>query len=137
MSFLVHTSKGRVAARAYCGMWIADCLRCKNAERLDRFQSGVMCSYCNIGIEIIWPAEDFVHSIERLLLMRPIPYTQNWNPGETLHDLLAENAEHGVFDPLKAIPQDPGQSLLVITDETIRRDLLPVTKRRDMQEVTG
>lgn len=136
MGFLVHAVGARVAARAYCGMWIADCERCRNAERLDRFQPAVMCTYCGMHIEIVWPAENLVHSIERLLLMRPLPYTQNWMPGETVADLMRENAEHGVFNPAEVLAEgNPGVNLLSVDDDGIRRDLLPVTRQREFRSI--
>lgn len=61
--------------------------------------------------------------IERLLMMRPIPYTRNWLPGETLTDLLAENIEHGIG------PSEPGQEMAIVGDQ-ITTDSLPRPKRR-------
>ena len=136
MSFLVHATHARVPARAYCGMWIVDCERCRNAEQLNRFQPAVMCTYCGVHIEIVWPPDDMVMSIERLLLMRPIPYTQNWMPGETVADLMKENAEHGVFDPVKVLADgNPGVALLSVGDLSISTDLLPVTRQRELRQV--
>ena len=133
MTALVHTGSHRSPARAYCGMWIVDCLRCRNAERLDRFQPMVICSYCGIRIEIVWPSEEMAYGIERLLLMRPLPYTQNWFPGETLVDLAWENGLHGIFsypDEL-GVADDP----LIVDETRIRRDRLPVTKRREFKAI--
>lgn len=42
---------------------------------------------------ITWPADP--QAIETLLAMRPHPKLQNWAPGETLEELLSENAAHG------------------------------------------
>jgi hypothetical protein len=137
MSFLIHATHQQVAARAYNSMWIVDCAYCPNAEQVQRFQPGVMCGYCGSNMAILWPAEAMVHSIERLLLMRPLPLNRNWRPGETLHDLMRENAEHGVFDPLKQMAElaGPGVTLLNVTDETIRTDRLPVTRQREFKAV--
>jgi hypothetical protein len=137
MTALVHTVKTRTPARAYCGMWIVDCELCRNAERLDRFTPAVMCTYCGVHIEVLWPPEDMVHSIERLLLMRPIPYTQNWNPDETLHDLAWENGEHGIFSLPDEIQLSLGSNPLVIEDTKIRTDKLPVTRRREFPAIGG
>jgi hypothetical protein len=133
VSALVHATNHRGPARAYCGMWIVDCQRCRNAERLDRFQPAALCSYCEIRIEVVWPAEEMVYGIERLLLMRPLPYTQNWNPGETLVDLAWENGQHGIFsypDEL-GVADDP----LIIEEGRIRRDRLPVTRLREFKAI--
>src|SRR5215216_7307862 len=127
LSFLVHAAPQQAFVRAYNSMWIADCA-CKNAVRLDRFQPAFECDYCGQFYELVWPAENTVYSIERLLLMRPLPYTRNWCPGETVHDLMRENSEHGVFsDPRLAEGHAPGTALLGVDDEGIRKDMLPVT----------
>lgn len=66
--------------------------------------------------------------IERLLSMRPDELNRNWVPGETLIDLMAENAKHGVFGQLDPAP--PGTPLLVVEEERIRVDHLPALGRR-------
>lgn len=137
MTFLIHTAKAEASVRAYCGMWIVDCGICKNAWQVDRFQPAWECGYCGCRYEVRWPAERTTFEIERLLLMRPIAYTQNWNPGETLQDLMRENAEHGVFDGLKTLEMGSGQSLLIIDDDGIRADRLPVTRRRELKQVSS
>jgi hypothetical protein len=93
----------------------------------------IICSYCEIRIEIVWPSEETVYGVERLLLMRPLPYTQNWWPGETLVDLMWENGLHGIFD----YPDELGvpDSPLIVDDGRIRRDRLPVTKRREFKAI--
>ena len=135
MTALIRTTTQQAPARAYSGMWIVDCQRCRNAEHLERFQTAVVCSYCEITIEVLWPAGDMVHSIERLLLMRPIPYTQNWNPGETLHDLVRENGEHCFFYLPAYVWAVFGSNPLVVEDGNIRRDMLPVTRRREFKAI--
>lgn len=137
MSFLIHTTRQAVAARAYNSMWIVDCAYCPSAQQLQRFQPGFECGYCYGVGDVIWPAEEMVHSIERLLLMRPLPLNRNWNPGETIADLMRENAEHGVFEPLKALAEitGPGVTLLNVGDDGIRVDRLPVTRQREFKAV--
>lgn len=135
MSFLVHATPLQAFARAYAGMWIADCA-CRNAMQINRFQRAFECDYCGQFYETMWPAENMVHSIERLLLMRPLPYTRNWFPGETLHDLTQENAEHGVYsNPKLAEGFAPATPLLIVDDEGIRKDMLPVTVQRGFKAV--
>jgi hypothetical protein len=46
---------------------------------------------------IVWPADP--EGIEALLAMRPARKNRNWLPGETLQELLAENAAHNVLPP--------------------------------------
>lgn len=112
-----------VLARAYAGHWIADCPRCAYAVAL-RFGSPVFdCRDCGLGVEVRWPSETMRHGIERLLMLRPVPATRNWLPGETLHDLLVENVRHGVG------PTDIGQRIAIVGDD-ITQDTLPRPKRR-------
>ena len=135
MSALVHAKPQQAFARAYNSMWIADCV-CANAFQLTRFQPAVECDYCGMFYELIWPAEGTVYSIERLLLMRPLPYTRNWWPGETVQDLMRENGEHGVFsNPKLAEGHVPATTLLCVDDEGIRKDMLPVTVQREFKAV--
>jgi hypothetical protein len=42
------------------------------------------------------PPDDERQAIEAALRVRPDPTTRNWLPGETVADLLRENAEHDV-----------------------------------------
>jgi hypothetical protein len=56
-----------------------------------------VCGLCGVPTEIVWPVDPI--SIEAVLLMRPNPHTRNWVPPETLTDLIAENAAHGIFPP--------------------------------------
>jgi hypothetical protein len=69
-----------------------------------------------------------VEGVERLLAMRPNPKNRNWRPGETLIDLMTENAVHGVFDP--ALPADPGTCLLSVDEGRIMTDALPAVPGR-------
>jgi hypothetical protein len=54
-------------------------------------------------------------------MMRPDPTTRNWFPGETLHDLMFENASHGIFDHLG----ETSGTLFGVDDLGIRVDNLP------------
>lgn len=85
------------------GRWIADCpFGCGGAElaRDDTF----MCRECaNASVRhrplpLVWPAEDDVRAIEAALVVRPV-LNRNWNLNESIGALLAENVEHGLFDP--------------------------------------
>lgn len=92
---------GAVYAEANWGRWIANCPRpfCTNAMGLERGQSTFVCAdssdACGQTADVIWPADP--DAIEALLAMRPVRRTQNWIAGETLEDLIAENAEHHVL----------------------------------------
>lgn len=93
---------GVAYAFAEWGMWKACCPRpgCTNAMRLDADQPLFAClgpHSCGIEAPVIWPADP--QAIEAILAMRPLAINQNWSPGETLEDLLAENAAHGCLPP--------------------------------------
>lgn len=106
-------------AYVYNGEWVADCpAGCNNVEFLydqtmmngprDRRRSFFRCSYCAYATDrIIWPRQE--HEIMQVLVKRPLPGTRNWYPkdhpvaarsntphGQSIGDLLDENAEHGV-----------------------------------------
>lgn len=110
-----------VYAVANWGRWLGRCSRCPSALAVDRFASVFACTECGLRAEILWPPEDMVYAIERLLLMRPDVTTQNWEPGETLPELMWENGAHGIFDGV------PGE--LIVDDRSIRMDTLPATYR--------
>lgn len=112
-------------AFVYCGDWVAECPMpsCGNVEHLfDRVNPRVptsprlvprprfACSYCGLQVDICWPDPDMVQGIMEQLNKRPVPHTRNWFPadhplairmgvrehGQSVDDLRAENAEHGV-----------------------------------------
>lgn len=122
-SFIVDTPSelmltGVAYAEANWGRWIARCPRpwCTNALALDVGQQGFICiglGGCGTAVDVIWPPDP--QAIEAILAMRPVPRTQNWVPGETLEDLLAENAAHDCLPPeWKALDQ---RTLLLATTE--------------------
>jgi len=120
-----------VEAHASWSRWCVRCGRCPSAEQLFPFVRGIYdppprftCRDCGSVTEIIWPTEDMARGVERLLMMRPDPSTRSWFPGETLHDLLIENAAHGVFDHLPDEPV-PGATMFAVDDFAIRVDNLP------------
>lgn len=87
--------------------------------------------------EIIWPSEDMVYGVERILMMRPDPSTRSWFPGETLNDLMWENGEHGIFDNLEQLnlPVKPGDVVFGVEENRIRVDHLPVLKPRIRKQI--
>jgi hypothetical protein len=111
------------------GDWKVRCPRCPNAD-LARVSQPFACETCGLVCDIEWPSEEMRYGIGRLLLMRPDPSKQNWLPGETLTDLMAENAAHNIFD----FPEgyDMASTALVVDDERIRVDTLPSTRRREL-----
>jgi hypothetical protein len=101
--------------------WMADCPAryCRSALKLERFQPVYECMDCPEVAAIIWPP--FAEDVERLLMMRPDPVTWNWNPGETLHDLLWENSIHGVLTAPTGVESGP---VLSIVGDRIELDAL-------------
>lgn len=47
---------------------------------------------------VLLPLPGLMAAVERVLLCRPHAGDQNWEPGETVADLIAQNVEHG--DPV-------------------------------------
>jgi hypothetical protein len=89
---------GMVYARVYCGVWIVDCHVCRSALAVPVGTTAAECWDCGeLLTPIAWPPDP--GGIELLLSHRRVRHTRNWLPGETLEDLLAENAEHGIFPP--------------------------------------
>lgn len=122
---MVQLLAARARAYVYSGDWVADCPRgCGNVEHLYARANprdansprivqmpGFYCSYCKLGdaetVPIDWPPN--MADIMAVLALRPIPHTRNWYPkdhdtalkfhvphGQTVDDLRAENASHGV-----------------------------------------
>lgn len=118
-----------VPAVANWGRWVAVCPRCPNAD-VARPGQPFRCCECGVVCDVEWPSEEMRHGIERLLLMRPDPSKQNWHPGETLLDLMAENAQHGIYDFPESY--DMASTALVVDEERIRVDTLPSTRRREL-----
>lgn len=112
-------------AFVYCGDWVAECPMpsCGNVEHLfDRINPKLatsprlkprpefICSYCGLRVPIEWPEPELIAGIMGVLNLRPVPHTRNWYPadhplalrlgvkehGQTVDDLKAENAAHGV-----------------------------------------
>jgi len=118
----------RLPVVANWGRWIVRCPRCPSADLApaDVF----WCTECGARAEVEWPSPELRYGIERLLLMRPDVTTQNWQPGETLVDLMVENGAHGIFTEL---PDD--RSTLAVDDGRILMDNLPPTFRRELKAI--
>ena len=114
MTALIHSRALRVAARVNWGRWIADCLWCSGAMALAPGTSAFDCMSCGATLEVVWPSDETVFSVARLLMMRPDPNTRNWEPGEPLRQLMIENETHGIFDHL--MEGGARGSLLTVTD---------------------
>jgi hypothetical protein len=110
------------------GAYKVQCPRCPSADLAPA--QVFLCTECGTRAEVEWPPEELRYGIERLLLMRPDVTTQNWEPGETLTELMWENGAHGIFTEL---PE--GHSDLIVEDGRIRMDTLPVTFRRELKAI--
>jgi hypothetical protein len=92
---------GVAYAEVYRGMWIARCPQpwCDNAVALPLGVPVMLCygdrDACGRESPVIWPRDPI--AIATVLAMRPAAKIRNWLPHETVHDLLAENAEHGML----------------------------------------
>jgi hypothetical protein len=120
VSALVHGSTRVVSAEANWGRWVARCGWCPSAMAVEPGTAGFHCRECWQSTEVVWPSDDMVQGVERLLMMRPDVSTRNWLPGETLIDLAWENGRHGILSGLAGA--------LVVEDGRIRRDTLPATR---------
>lgn len=85
------------------GRWIVECPVCKGAQVACHTDPKFLCNVCaNVAIDgrwrrTVWPPNR--NAIEAALEVRPNELEQNWFPGETVDNLLAENVEHGVVAP--------------------------------------
>jgi len=85
-----------VVARVNHGRWIADCPNCNAGIALHPEWDRARCFGCGaIYRNLTWPAHPRL--IARVLRARVIRH-QNWEPGETVADLIAENVAHAVVD---------------------------------------
>lgn len=138
---------GAVQARHNQNRWVVDCTTCSSAlgvpaaatdgPELARWaitlkvgDAETRCWDCKSAIgPIRWPNDPA--GIEAILSYRPDPATRNWEPGETLEDLLAENAAHGCMpDEWRELCDASGGQLVVmdVVDQFVTGGL--VMKRR-------
>lgn len=129
---LVHTSRPVVAARANWGRWVADCPYCPSALWVEPGSTDFVCGDCHSRAGIVWPDQETVYAIERLLMQRPNVVTRNWEPGETVRDLMVENAAHGIYSGIDAAP---GDLVFSVDDGGIRVDKLPQVAGRPLRAV--
>jgi hypothetical protein len=112
------------------GRWLARCPRpgCTFAEyygvapangalrvgglQLDRY---VCLAGCGGAYAATWPAPSLRAGIEQLLALRPAAH-RNWEPPQTLADLLEENAAHGILAPTMLDPDEDGIAFNIVDD---------------------
>ena len=84
------------------GRWIVRCPFCTSAQLAAKSDRRFFCVTClneQVGrrwVRVMWPAASLVVGIEAALLVRPETAFMYWRPGESVADLAAENAAHGV-----------------------------------------
>jgi hypothetical protein len=86
-------SDAQIAPFINHGRWIALCPACQNGMAYSPEWRASLCFGCGAEYRAEPPTDWRV--IEQVLLDRPAE-NQNWNPGETVSDLVAENVAHGV-----------------------------------------
>jgi hypothetical protein len=92
--WVLHDDADPVEARINHGRWIFDC-DCGSGVAADPTFSAGYCFGCGaIHTNVIFPEDR--QAIEQALLARKRTENRNWNPGETVEELLADNTEHGV-----------------------------------------
>lgn len=90
------------AAYVNHGRWCVDCpFGCGSAQYASRADRRFFCIECGNDstsgwVTVIWPAPLDIAAIEAALGVRPQVATRNWQPGETVADLLAENQARGL-----------------------------------------
>jgi hypothetical protein len=117
----------RVPVRANWSRWISDCANpaCRNGWRVDMSVVLWMCRDCWTVTRPIWPADP--GAIAWLLSQRPEAKTRNWEPGESLTDLLMENAAHGIVP--EGITPGTDDVLTEIEGRVVSGAVLPAIER--------
>lgn len=117
------------------GRWVVHCSGafCFNAMQVYPGQTFVTCTDCETTLgPLVWPADP--DGVETLLLMRPDMRTRNWNPGETLQDLISENIVHGILPPgVQAIPGAPAQILMRTSGDSVAGGAVAACLRSDIR----
>lgn len=75
------------------GRWCATCHECSTGVATGKLWREARCFACGAIFATVWPDEH--QMIERILLKRPLK-NRNWEPGEALNELRAQNIEHGL-----------------------------------------
>ena len=96
MAVRVHDDADPVTAEVNHGVWLFLC-DCGAGVAADPTFGAGYCFGCGaIHTNVVFPSEDDRLNIEHVLLARKKTVNRNWEPGEKLRELLADNGEHGV-----------------------------------------
>lgn len=91
-----------VEARIDHSRWIADCPFCIHAEIVDYDNKRFFCLNCGMEhnghrpLPVKFPPKPQREKIERLLCLRPLENTRNWEPGQTAQEIRDKNSEYGL-----------------------------------------
>jgi|SRR5581483_3580028 len=77
------------------GRWVVVCADCDNVPSYDPEWQLACCPECGAIYDAVAPPADWLE-IERLLMARPDLRTRHWTPDQSVAQLRAENAAHGV-----------------------------------------
>lgn len=89
-------------ARVDANRWIVDCPDCGSAEFAFVADARFLCTNClNATVggacrPVAFPRNR--QAIEAALLLRPVPRTRDWRPGETVAQLRRENRDNGITE---------------------------------------
>lgn len=87
-----HDETHPVYAYVNHGRWVANC-HCLGGAELVTEGEEFLCGNCGSVRPVVWPAD--IEQIEAALARRPT-VNQNWQPGETVQLLAAENLVRGI-----------------------------------------
>jgi hypothetical protein len=92
----VHESDEPKTARINHGAWVCDC-ECGAGVAVDPDFSAAYCFGCGaVHKHVVLPPDEDRLNLEHVLLARRRTENRNWDPAESLIDVLVTNAEHGV-----------------------------------------
>jgi hypothetical protein len=92
-----HVHPEPVHAFVNAGRWLVQCPRCNGAQFAFQNDPWFLCTDCpdgHVWRTVVWPKER--RNLEAELLVRPDRETRSWRLGESIADLVKQNAEHGV-----------------------------------------
>lgn len=125
-------------ARVNWSRWIVDCPTpyCRGAMGVLPGDDMVWCSDCGcMTTSIVWPADP--EGIELILSMRPDWTTRNWEPGESLEDLLVENITHGHDVPGLDLEGGSREIMLTVNDRIVGGLLLDALPSAELRKSIG
>lgn len=108
---------GLAFARINWSRIVVDCPRtwCTSALTLPPGTDVFRCWDCHWSAPIVWPAN--LPDIVSVLSLRPDPKTRNWQPGETVMDLVLENIEHGILPDLAELERANAAGPLILEQD--------------------